>query len=286
MIVVRTQTFSQLALSILVVCLNGPFLIALIKNASLHTPSNAALGCLCFSDLMIGTVSILLWTSLISSWFGDDSEDIYKLFILMFQLYFSFIGLSALFIIAVNLDRYASICHPYKYLQYATPKLYVIISLCAVSLYAVIVCGLLLIYNIYNTYSLLLLVAIIICIAIFIIVFCNLMIIRVISKHRREISSVGHVTGEHRTRFDCDRKRHRVIILLVVVFLICNIPAIFSAFANYFRVQWLSEGHWLITVLSVFLVELNSIINPLVYLLRVGIFRNAVKELFCYQRSA
>ena len=261
----------------------GPFSLHWLRRLH-YTPSNAALGRLCFSDLMIGTVSILVCTSLVSALFGDDSEDIYKLFILMFQLYFSFVGLSALPIIAVNLDRYASIYHPFKYLQYATPKLYVIITVCAVSSYAVIVCCLLLIYNIYNTYSLLFLVAIIICIAIFIIVFCNWLIIRVISRHRREIASVAHVTGEHRIRFDYERKRHKVIILLVVVFLVCNIPTIFAALGNYFRAQWLSEGFWLITILSVFLVELNSIINPLVYLLRVGIFRNAVKDIFCFQR--
>ena len=281
-IVSSIQAFSQLALSITVVCLNGPLLLALLKTASLHTPSNAALGFLCFSDFIIGTVSIILWSLSISAMFGDHSENIHKLYVLMFQLYFSFVGFSALFIIAVNLDRYASICHPYKYLEYATSKLYVIISLCGVFLYVAVVCCLSFVFNVYDTYSYLLLMAIVLGITIIILVFCNWRILRVIKRHRRQI--VAQVTCEQQSRFDRERKRYKVIVVLVVAFLICNIPAMLVAVALLFDVQRRSLVFSLITVFSACLVELNSIINPLVYLFRIRIFRNAVKELFCCQR--
>ena len=282
MIVSTIQVVSQLVLSITVVCLNGPFLIALLKTASLHTPSNAALGCLCFSDVIIGTVSIISWSLLSSIMFGDYVEDFTKLFALMIKLYFIIVGFSALFIIAVNLDRYASICHPYKYLQYATPKLYVIISVCAVFSYAAVVCCLLLIFNIY-TYYVQLLMAIVIGITILIIVFCNWRIFRIIRRHRRQI--VAQVTCEHHNRLDREGKRHNVIVVLVISFLICNMPIILLTIGLPFDLPIESRLYSSVSILSHFFVELNSIINPLVYLFRIRIFRNAVKELFCFQRQ-
>ena len=281
-IVSRIQAVSQLVLSITVVCLNGPFLMALLKTTSLHTPSNAALGCLCFSDFIIGTVSIILSSILSLVTFGDYLGDITKFSSVMGELYFSFVGLSALFIIAVSLDRYASICHPYKYLQYATPKLYVIISICATFSYAAIMCCLFLIFSVY-AYYILLLMAIVLGITIVIIVFCNWRIIKVIRRHRRQI--VAQITCEHHSRFDRERKRHKVIVVLVISFLICNIPIILLTVALPFDVPMEPPVFSLVSVFSIILVELNSIINPLVYLFRIRIFRNAVKELFCCQRQ-
>ena len=53
--------------------------------------------------------------------------------------YYVLIFLSSLCIILVNLDRYAAICHPFKYLRCATTQLNAIICSSTCFLYAVLI---------------------------------------------------------------------------------------------------------------------------------------------------
>ena len=278
---IKFQISCQLILSTIVVFLNGPFMIALAKNSSLHTPSNAILGCLCSSDMIIGIVTFLMWSCNIPA-LMDISLSNFTPLSTITQVYLVFTGFSAIFIAAVYLDRYVAICHPFKYLQYATAKMYSILSVCACFLYAVLVGISFLIDNIYNTLSIFLVVFITVSIAIIIVIYCTGRIFKVIRRHSREIASVGQLHGRQNSGYHHESKRYQLIVVLAIIFVVCNLPRIASVFVAILSGYngKLSETISIYAVVSDGLVLLNSVINPIVYFARIRLFRNAVKEMF------
>ena len=280
-IILKVHISCQLLLSTIVVVLNGPFLITLVRNGSLHTPSNSILGCLCFSDLSIGMVTFFLWSCNIPA-LMDISMDNGNTLFLIIKIYDVFTGFSAIFIAAVNLDRYFAICHPFKYLQYATAKLYAIASVCACLLYTGLVSSSILIDNIYNTLSVYMVVMITVTIAIMIVTYCSWRIFKVIHRHSREIASVGQLHGRQNSGYHHDSKRYQLIVALVIIFAVCNLPRIVSVFVVIVcGIREFSQGLSIYASVSDTLVLLNSCINPIVYVVRIRLFRNAVKEIIC-----
>ena len=269
----------QLVLSVSVILLNGLFIISLAKTRSLHTPSNAVLGCLSLCDLLVGTLAFVLWMLQIVSIATKQSRT-YEMSI-VFQGLMSCIGYSTLFMIFVNFDRYTAICHPFKYLLHATSKLYTIISTCTFLLYAIATAVSYLLFSITNSFHREVTFAIMAIATTTILIFCNWSISRVIRRHRREISSVERNSDEQHHRFQNERKRYYVILLLVVIFAICKIPRVIFSF-NIQR----SHSNMLFYILGItsntFLL-LNSLLNPIVYYFRIKLFRNAMKELLCCQ---
>jgi len=111
----------NILLMVLIIISNGMFLITLIRKASLHTVSNILLGALSLSDLLIGTIlepfGIFQLVKLSQLQYNA------QLFAIKVLLSHSLIGLSFLYVTLITCDRYLAICHPFKYLRYATNKL-------------------------------------------------------------------------------------------------------------------------------------------------------------------
>ena len=286
MLGISVQISCELVLSTIVILLNGPLIIVLVRQKSLHTPSNAILGCLCFSDLIIGMVTFLMWSCNIPALIDIPRNNITP-FSIMIQIHVAFTGFSAIFIAAVNLDRYFAICHPFSYLQYATAKLYAIASVCACLLYTGLVSTSILIDNIYNTLSVYMVVMATVSIAIMIVTYCSWRIFKVIHRHSREIASVGQLHGRQNSGYHHDSKRYQLIVVLVIIFVVCNLPRIVSAFiAIFFGILKLTQALLIYATISDSLMLLNSVINPIAYFVRIRLFRNAVKEVFCCHRAA
>ena len=284
MILTIVHVSSHLVLSILVVVFNTSILVALVKKRALHTPSNAVLGCLCCSDLLIGMISSVL-CSLDISIIADVESYTFEAYYKLSEVYVVFIGLSSIFIAAINLDRFASICHPYRYLQHATAKLYAITSVCTCTVYALLVTFCLVIEKFYHKAFISVTVMVIICVNILIVLFCSWRIVKVILRHRREIVSVARVNGEQQSSIQNETKRYLIVVVLVILFFVCAIPRIVGEFIVAFGTLHFSFAFIVYSGIANSLMLLNSLINPVVYFFRIKLFRNAVKELFCCQRS-
>ena len=261
-------------LSIFVVVLNACVLITLVRKRSLHTPSNTVLGCMCCGDLLVGLLSSLPSAILMSVLTkGGYSDNVKVIYAVITKALATLTGLSSLFMTLVNLDQYAAICHPFKYLQYTTVKRYVIIAISSFSIFSVFMMASIIveIYSFINSeYAIF---STMFTVTILILIYCHWNILRVTARHRREIACAqrSNQNGPHR-----DAKRHRVIVVLVILYLLCKIPSIiyFVLVLN----KAYGDGVLLMALFSNIMILLNSILNPILYCYRISVFRDAVKE--------
>ena len=272
----------MILVSISVVLLNGVFMITLVRKRTLHTPSNVVLGCLCWSDIMIGILSCTLFTLL----FLAKHAAIHSTArFLILKFYLLFICISSLFMTLVNLDRYAAICHPFKYIRCATPKRFVVISISICTIYAgIIICAFAIDSN-YRLYS----DSVIFMISFFtislILIFCNCRILRVIRIHRRSIAPLNRITSDCHTGIERETKRYYFTVLLIVLFVFCKLPPV----VDYgLHAIWKVKASQVITIFSKvsdYLLLMNSLFNPILYYVRIKVFREAMKVVFCPQRQ-
>ena len=273
----KIELITEIILSIFITLINACFMVALVKKSSLHTPSNTILGCLCCSDLLIGIFSFLyLMLIMLDALPSFQHVDVY---IATSRALAALNGLSSLFIVFVNFDRYAAICHPFWYLQYATIKRYSIASASTFSLYSVCITISVILDKRYNANSQLVIYNSIFIATILILMYCNWKILRVIARHRREVASIERISG---VSHNSDKARYRIVIVLVVLFLFCKVPGIVN-FILFTRASF-QMSLLVLALVSDFLSLLNCFLNPLVYYFTIRVFRDAVKEVFRCQR--
>ena len=277
---VTVQKTIGITISIIVVLLNGMFMIALVKKRELHTPSNAVLGCLCLCDLLMGILTLLvsiLFLSLRFRVFAEQNTIHYH----MLEVRSVIIALSAIFMTFVNVDRYAAICYPFKYLQYVTPKRYAIISTSASLLVVVILSSAIVFDRFYKLYFFLFIcLAVSIAIAL-VLIYCNYRIICVIRRQDTAVFPVSCQPVNEQSVLQSETKRYRIVLLLFVIFFICKLPIIISLLlVRVFAIR-LSNTMLSVVLISDTLLLLDSLVNPVVYYFRLRVFRNAIKEEFC-----
>ena len=266
------------------VTLNGIFLIGVLKKRLLNTPSNYLLGILCCNDLLIGLIALPLYICGVSqrrTWLIFEGD------ILRWGSFFNYVfqGLSFQLLALVSLDRYAAICHPYKYINHATRKLYTGILVCTALTYLIFTTSARLIIK-GDTTAYRYVYANIYTIAFSAVIFvCSWKIYRVIKcKVRDTYSTTGSNTTQVRLRqIKRDENRGYGVLLLVSVHYLCylpfyiclilihNHPSIFRSEVNMTFVK-----RW-----SFFPLFLNGTFNPLIYYFRMTNFCAAVREIMC-----
>ena len=269
-------------LSIFVVLLNACVLITLVRKRSLHTPSNTVLGCMCCSDLLVGILSILPSAILMSiSIKGGYSHNVKVFYTITTKALATLIGLSSTFITLVNLDRYAAICHPYKYLQYATVKHYVIIAISSFFIFSIFMMTSIIVDIYIFTNSEYAVAASIFTVATSILIYCHWNVLKITARHRREIASTQRPI---QNKPQSDSRRYRVVVVLVILYLLCKIPSIiyFALVLN----KVYGDGMLLMALFSNIAIVLNSILNPILYCYRICVFRDAVKEVLGFRRPS
>ena len=280
---VRIYQYNNMVLSTFVVLLNAPFLIVLVKNRSLQTSSNAILGGLCCSDLITGILSVILTAINISKFEGSsETTDLYSE---TFQFCLIITGLSSLFMILVNLDRYFAICHPYKYLQYATAKRCTVISICTCLAYAATVGVSYAVDSMYKGYFTNGIIMVVIIATALMLLYCTWKIAGVIRRHRIEIFSIENNRDAQHSRFQSEKKRYRITVILIILFAFCKLPQVVSYVIVVKRDIQMTTSVFSFAIVSDSLLLLNCFSNPLVYYFRMQVFRKAMKQLFCCQNT-
>ena len=274
----------EIVISMLALSLNGIFIIALVRKKTLHSPSNAALGCLCCSDLLIGILGCCMSILLAFLVFGTLPDEVHT-YISVFEVRSLFAGLSSMFVTLVNIDRYAAICHPFKYLEYATPKLYAFIAIAGCIFTILEACACIVLDRFYKNNSTNVISTINFIIITCVLLYCNLSIVKVTQRHSREIASIDRQDHVQQSRYQGEIKRYYIVGLLVIIFVLCKLPIITALFLPIVTSFETTTSFRYLILVSNNICLVDSLLNPLVYYFRLQIFRNAVKDVFCSQRQ-
>ena len=278
------QNIIEMAISLLVLIFNGTFIIALVKKKILHNPSNAALGCLCCSDLFIGILGCCMSMLLVIQ-MSRSSSDKFGTYILVLPVRALFTCLSSMFVMLVNIDRYAAICHPFKYLRHATAKLYAVIAAFACIFSVVVTSAFYLLTRFYDENYAYAISIFNFAIVTVVLVYCNLSIVKVTQRHSRMIASIDRQDHGQQSRYKGEIKRYFIVVLLVIIFVLCKLPGIIFILVDLVGSLKITTAFHYLILASNTICMFDSLLNPLVYYFRLQLFRIAMKDVFCSQRQ-
>ncbi|XP_061697944.1 trace amine-associated receptor 13c-like [Syngnathoides biaculeatus] len=273
---------------ILTVLLNLLVIISISHFRQLHTPTNLLLLSLAVSDLLVGLVAMPgeIYVR-ISCWFlGDIACSLWS--------YTTFTAASSSVgnMVLISADRYVAICDPLRYNVQVTVKT-IQRCVCISWVAALLHCGIVLkdqlghpgMYNScrgecvigFEFYAgiLDLVVGFVLPLSIIITLYMRVFVVAV-SQARAMRSHVTCVKLQHSAPFrakSSELKAARTLGVLVLVFLVCFCP--------YYIVSLVAENENLGSVLKVvlYLYDVNSCLNPLIYALFYPWFRKAVKHI-------
>ena len=263
---------------------NSILLLTIAKTKSLHTPSNALLSALCFSDLLVGAISQPLFLAFLSTMLSLQEWN-RKLYAAWIWLATMFNGTSFIMVLNITIERYIAVCYPFFYERKASIKLCIVVVALTwmYQVLAPILAG--------SFY--ILLFAIFTIISFIINVFCYLRIYLVIIQKERSVLRLGEIGDEereilHRNREE--RSKAYTIMILLIVFTITYLPSLIVLLALFRPGQRTSicgspPNIFLTFASSSSIYASSAAINPIVYCIRIKPIRAAIKNLFKSRNS-
>lgn len=126
------------------------------------------------------------------------------------------------------------------------------------------------------------------CFCIVVIVWCNVIVYRETLRHKQQIAN-HQVTQEIREKFLKDKKAFKVTTQIVIVLFLCYLPTIISRIIldKYIPENGISlDTTYIVIFSSGSVVLLNSVINPILYSIKIREFRVAFIEILCKTAKA
>ena len=264
--------------ALLTVIINGGLLALFIKTRSLHNPPNVFLGALCFSDLLVGVIAQPLYLCIIFAVVSsiDLNFSLGLAFILSMII---FAGMSYILVFYITLDVYYAVCYPFKYGRFCTCKRYLLL-VAGTWVYKVLPpFGGSLFYIWYY--------AVFTVITLSIMIACYQRIYLTIREKNRAVVIVDTLSKEERQairRDKEDKKKTYTIIILLTAFITCYFPTLVVTVtwfptSSRLRLCRFSPEAFFWFILAMFFLQFNSIINPIVYCIRLTPIRRAILKL-------
>ncbi|XP_065059989.1 5-hydroxytryptamine receptor 1D-like [Rhopilema esculentum] len=264
--------------ALLTVIVNGGLLALFIKTRSLHNPPTVFLGALCLSDLLVGVISQPLYLCIIFTVVSSINPS-FSLGLAFFLSMIIFAGMSYILVFYITLDVYFAVCYPFKYERFCTCKRFLLL-VAGTWVYKVLPpFGGSLFYIWYY--------AIFTVITLSIMIACYKRIYLAIREKNRAVVTVGTYSMEEkqaRRRDKEDRKKTYTIILLLSAFITCYFPTLVVSVTWFptissLRLCRFSPEAFFWFILAMFFLQFNSIINPIVYCIRLTPIRRAILKL-------
>ena len=267
--------------TMITIAANSVLLLTIAKTKSLHTPSNVLVGALCFSDLLVGAVS---QPSNLAFLFEFELHHELYTTLSAVAKWSSIIlnGMSFLIVLFITLDRYFAVCHPFFYQQRLTiKKCSIIVALSWIYQLSVPVLS--------GTYYFMLF-AFVTILSFAVMFVCYIRIYSVIAEKERSVLRLGKIGDEEEQILSHNREDRSnvctVVIILavitlsylpaVIVILVIFTPAQRTSFCN------LTPSKYIMFVWSTAVFSLSSLINPIVYCIRIKPIKKATADIvFC-----
>ena len=262
--------------AMLTVIANSILVLTYIKTRSLHNPSNVLLGTLCVCDILVGAVSQPLF---LATLFLSDKhvnlDFLGKAYVFSLTIC---VGMCFNLLFIITIDRYLAICHPFVYERTATCKRYFALVF-VLSIYKIIppLGG----WKFYIWYYVAVTVSFSVGINL-----CYARIYRVMQRQNQAISQVSRIGLEERKmrrKNNEDRKKTYTIATLLGVLVISFIPLLVMTIIAGQIVMTdicnVSPKVMTVNAWGKFFLMLNSLLNPLVYCLRMKQVSRAARNL-------
>ena len=270
--------------TIFTIVANTILLLAIFKTKSLHTPANTLLAALCFSDLLVGAISQPTFLALvIKTLLYEDPSETLSPFVKMSGIVLN--GMSFTTVLYITIDRYVAVCHPFWYQKHVSIKNYCII-LALTWVFKILI-------PVISGSSYMIIYGAITIVSIGIMTFCYLRLYCVIVRKERCVLQLGRIGNEEREtmhRNKEERSKANTVLILLAVFLGTYIPAsvviimIFSPNKEA-SICILSSKQFVLFIWCIYVYCLSSVINPIVYCIRMKTIKTAAKNLFVQSSS-
>ena len=240
--------------------------------------SNILLACLATTDLMVGVVVQPFFTALmIKIIHGEKTSGSCTVEVATQIMSNLLCEISLIHLALISGERYLAMKHPYEYNAGLVTETRLLIASGLAWLLALILQIPLFIdksvfYRLHNSF-------IALCLAI--IVLCHITVFREVRRHEKEISS-QQVTEEAQRKFLKDKRAFKLAAIIFVMLFLCYIPLWTSRIILTFHWNKMSTEtvYECLFVTSTFVI-FNSLVNPLIYSVRIRQFRVAFVELAC-----
>ena len=192
--------------------------------------------------------------------------------------------MSFIIVLYISIDKYVAVCHPFFYQSHATIKRYMVMVAMA-WIYKVVVSSTsgsayLVVYGSVTLLSML------------IIVFCYIRIYRVIAQKERSVLRLGRLGDEEKEILDNNRKERsktHTILILLAVFTASYVPPLVVLFAIFktderANLCKVSPDTYSLFMWSMFVYNLSSAVNPIIYCMRMKSIKVALKNLLLLRR--
>ena len=266
--------------SVVAVTANALVLVVLWRNHTLHTAGNVLLGCLAFSDIMVGLVS---QPAFIVARVSENRGDFQRLCISKLVLEmtgWTASGVSFLTLTAIGVEKYISLFWPLRYHTLVTTKKMLTIVLCF-WIYLILKQAARFWFLDSKSAGYLVVVVIVSCLCVSFWSYWK--VYTIASRHQNSVRDIAIVTARLHGRemsksLRRDRKAANAMLGVFLLFLFCYCPMMFCLVA--FQVTGLTKPIKVAFNVSGTLSFVNSSLNPLWYCWRIGEIRREIRKLF------
>ena len=244
-----------------------------VKSRLRDHKSNVLLALLALIDLSVGILAQPSFT-IVSIIFLLDPPTAYSAWRLLRPVMNFLVIASLLHMVLLSGERYLAVKHPFTYITLVTAGRFLIASalLWLLSIVQQVISVLDVIVIEHTN-------LIIITSSIGLIVHCHVTVYIETRRHERQLAS-QQVTQEARQQVERDRKAFKLTLIILAVLLLCFIPVtIFTIVCSRFHEEVTAETMYLLHSFSVSIAFMNSLVNPIIYSVRIRQFRVAFIEL-------
>ena len=256
---------------------NALVILAVKTKLRLKTMSNIALACLATTDCVIGVIGQPFFTAELAVLLQGEGSSAYCPLLATSTNVVRVLGMaSILHLTLMNMERYIAIKHSLKYTALVTRRR---LLCCSVFVWFVsFIVPLLLLFLGTDIYLKITNLMAFLCMGI--ILFCQIVIFQEAKRHRKYIAA-HQVSTENRQKFLKDKKalQHTTTILFFLILTYTPAFVVRMLITNSI-IQSLNVAY-ISLMLAVFAVILNSLINPVIYCIRIREFRVAFIEILC-----
>ena len=257
--------------------LNGLVIIAVKRKLRLKTNSSIALACLATTDWFMGVIGQPMFIALNIVVLQDESSYTYCLIKQLSIAVLTVLGRATnLHLALMYLDRYIAIKHPYRYTNMVTAT-----RLLCSSAFVWIVALLstatsflpkkLLASQLSNVN------AVIISSGVAIIIFCQVVLYYETRRHEKQIAA--NQVSEDKRKFLTEKKALKLTTTVLFVLVLTYLPLMLVFILYRFSFIASLNAVRISTAIGIFLILLNSLINPVIYCIRTRQFRIAFIEI-------